>query len=83
MLNKKTGKVSDALVLTVSNFLEKAGYLFVTYNKEESCSQRLRFKGEDERGRFLEFQYDVADGWVLDRAEGSKYWDIIDKVKLG
>lgn len=62
--------------------LESLGFLFVTENAQESTGELLRFKGENDRGFFLEFQYSTSDSYLMDRAEGSKYWDVIGKVTL-
>jgi hypothetical protein len=64
------------------SYLEGLGYSFVSFNAEESTQKALRFKGEDSRGLFLEFQYSPSDGFLMDRAMGSKYWDILEKVNL-
>lgn len=66
----------------VISHLEGLGYSFVSFNAEESTQKTLRFRGEDSKGFFLEFQYTPADGYLMDRAMGSKYWDILEKVKL-
>jgi hypothetical protein len=70
------------MVEKVISHLEGLGYSFVSYNAEESTEKRLRFKGEDSRGFYLEFMYHTEDGYLWDRAMGSKYWDIIEKTQL-
>jgi hypothetical protein len=70
------------MIEKVIKHLEGLGYLFIRYNEEESSSKALRFFGEDERGFYLEFQYTPADGYLMDREVGSKYWDILEKVEL-
>jgi hypothetical protein len=62
--------------------LENAGYTYVSHNEEESSSKRLLFRGTDERGFFLEFLFTPEDDYLMDRAVGSKYWDIVGKVEL-
>ena len=64
----------------VIEHLEGLGYSFVSFNAEESTQRALRFKGEDSKGFFLEFQYTPEDGYLMYRAIGSKYWDILEKV---
>jgi hypothetical protein len=66
----------------IIQWLEQKGYSFVSYNEEESTSSRLLFRGEDERGFFLEFLYTPADGWLMDREVGSKYFDTLEKVAV-
>jgi hypothetical protein len=62
--------------------LEGLGFMYVEHNAEESTQKALRFKGMDDRGFFLEFQHTPADGYLMDRAQGSKYWDILGKVSV-
>jgi hypothetical protein len=62
--------------------LEAEGYTFVSINTQESTETVLRAFGEDSRGFYLEFQYTPSDGFLMDRAVGSKYWDITGKVAL-
>lgn len=65
----------------VISYLEGLGYSFVSFNAQESTQKALRFFGEDDRGFYLEFQYTPEDGYLMDRAVGSKYWDILEKVE--
>lgn len=69
------------MVDKVISYLEGLGYSFISFNAEESTQRALRFRGEDSRGFFLEFQYTPADGYLMDRAVGSKYWDMLEKVE--
>jgi len=64
----------------VISHLEGLGYSFVSFNAEESTQKALRFNGEDSRGIFLEFQFTPEDCYLMDRAVGSKYWDILCKI---
>jgi hypothetical protein len=62
--------------------LEAEGYSFVSINAQESTGSLLRAFGECPKGFYLEFQYSPSDGFLMDRAVGSKYWDITGKVTL-
>jgi len=64
------------------SYLEELGYTFVTYNAEESTQELLRFFGEDSKGIFLEFQFYMSDGYLMDRPVGSKYWYVLHKTNL-
>lgn len=68
------------MIEKVIKLLERLGYSYVKYNAEESSESCLRFFGEDQRGFYLEFQFTPSDGFLMDRAVGSKYWDLLEKV---
>jgi hypothetical protein len=64
----------------IIKWLEENGYSFC-YVTEET-EKNIFFRGEDSRGLFLEFQFTKADGYLMDRAVGSKYWDILEKLSF-
>jgi hypothetical protein len=60
--------------------IEKAGFSFVELQLADQ--NYLHYKAVDPSGKPCEVLCDIHDGWIMDRATGTKFFDMLTKVVI-